>query len=143
MNTGNPNLIPNYLANTSLDIKSNTLDLSIGATYLITEDLTKFSSNMIHKSTINDDVFTAVDSNTLSAIAKIGYSNNNIDLSTVYTLPFKLSTMSLDKDLIDLNIALKFGNLSLGGFYLHNDFINPLKNISNIKTLLVNDNTEY
>ncbi len=143
LNPGNPNLIPNYLANTSLEIKSNTLDLSIGATYLITEDLNKFTSNMIHKNTINTDVFTAVDSNTLSAIAKIGYSNDKINLSTVYTLPFDLSSMALDKDLIDLSLDLKFGNLGLGGFYLYNDFINHLKTITDIKAFLVNDYTEY
>ncbi len=143
LNTGSLNLIPNYLANTSLEIKSNTLDLSIGATYLITEDSNKFTSNMIHKNTINSDIFTAVNSNTLSAIAKIGYSNDKIDLSTVYTLPFKLNSMSLDKDLFDLSLDLKFGNLSLGGFYLYNDFINHLKTITNIKAFLVNDYTEY
>ncbi len=145
INQNSSNLVTNYAANASLQVNSETLKLSIGANYLVTEDPAKFTTNMIHKSTTRDvaDIFTAVETNTLTAIAKISYTNDFIDLCTIYSLPLDASSFAIGDDLIDINLALNFSKFSLGGFYLHNDFINHLKAISDIKAFLINTNTEY
>ncbi|MDC7250455.1 MAG: hypothetical protein PQJ49_11115 [Sphaerochaetaceae bacterium] len=142
-NPNNSNLVPNYLANASIDVNSETLKLSFGASYLVTEDSSKFTTNMIHKDTINSNIFTDVDSNTLSAILKVGYENDNMDFTAVYTLPMEMPTFEFGEDLIDLDLALYFNKFELGGYYLYNDFISNLKNITDIKAFLINSYTEY
>jgi hypothetical protein len=98
---------------------------------------------MIHKDTINTNIFTDVDSNTLSAILKVGYENDNMDFTALYTLPMEMPTFEFGEDLIDLDLALYFNKFELGGYYLYNDFINNLKNITDIKAFLINSYTEY
>lgn len=142
-NPNDPNLIPNYLANASIDIISETLKLSFGGNYLVTEDSSLFTTNMIHKDVINSNIFTEVDSNTLSAVIKVGYENNNIDFNATYTLPMEMPTFEFGEDLIDLDLALDFNKFELGGFYLYNDFIENLKNITDIQAFLINSYTEY
>lgn len=157
LDTNNPRLVPNYLANVSFDVNTETLMLSLGANYLATEDSSKFTTNMIHKNIVNnsDDIFTPVSSNTLTAVGQFGYNNAKVDLSAKYSLPIDLSPsltfkQRLGNDLIDIDLGLKFNNLTIGGFYLHNNFgkntVNLVKNItdlSTIKSFLVNNNTEY
>jgi hypothetical protein len=142
-NPNDPNLIPNYLVNASIDINSETLKLSFGGNYLVTEDSSLFTTNMIHKDTINSNIFTEVDSNTLSAVIKVGYVNDTIDFEAIYTLPMEMPSFDFGEDLIDLDLALDFDKFELGGYYLYNDFIENLKNIADIQDFLINSYTEY
>lgn len=139
----NPTLIPNYLANTSLDIISNSLSLSIKANYLVSEDSTKFSTNLIHKETYQNNVINNVDTNTLTLLTIFKIDNENIDLDVKYSIPFDMSNYSFDNDLIDLNLALDYGAFNFGGYYLQNNFISHLNNISNIKGFFINNDTEF
>ncbi|MGD1819520.1 MAG: hypothetical protein ACPKOI_06535 [Pleomorphochaeta sp.] len=138
-----PNLVPNYIANTSLAINSDALKVSIGANYLITKDENKFTTYMLHPETIRTAIFTTVGSNTLSAIAKVKYNNDIVNLSLIYTLPFDMNTLGLEEDLLNIDLSLNFDRFGLGGYYYLNDAINHIKDIMNIKSFLINNNTEY
>jgi len=135
-------LIPNYLANSSLTFNTSNLNLSLQANYLITEDKTKFSTNMIHNSTLRD-VYTVVDTNTLSAITKINYKKDNNAFNLIYTIPFDASTFTFTNDLLDLDLSINLEDITIGGYFLQNNAFNYIKNISDIKTYLVNNDTEY
>jgi len=98
---------------------------------------------MIHLDTVRDDIFTAVDTNTLSAVTKIGYENDVIDFKLIYTLPLDITSFEIGEDLVDLDLAFTFDSLNFGGFWLYNDFIDNVQSISDIKDFLINSNTEY
>ncbi len=135
-------LIPNYLANTSLTFNTENLNLSLQANYLVTEDKTKFSTNMIHNATIRD-VYNAVDTNTLSAITKINYTKDNSNFNLIYTIPFDASTFNFTNDLLDIDLALNINDITIGGYFLQNNAFNYIKNIADFKTYLINNDTEY
>ncbi|MGD1822311.1 MAG: hypothetical protein ACPKM0_06035 [Pleomorphochaeta sp.] len=142
LNPSSTNLIPNYLANTSIAVSSETLSLSLGANYLVTEDSDEFTTNMIHKATTRT-IFYAVDTNTLSFLANLGYENDKIDLSLYYTIPFDASDFSYDNDLLDLDLSFIIDNFTLGGYLLYNDFIEHVKSISDISSFIYNADAEY
>lgn len=138
-----PSLIPNYLINGSLNVNTDKLNLSIGANYLVSEDTTKFSTNLIHKNTIQSSIIQSADSNTLSLIAKIKYENDNFGLNFKYTMPLDISDYSFENDLIDFTLDLNINKLKIGGYYLCNDFYTHLLDIMNIRSFLINSDTEY